>query len=150
MARKPFKSKKPPLRPMGRPSKYKPEFCDLLVDHMKKGLSFESFAGLDEVDVDVDTLYEWAKTHPDFSEAKGRGFSKRRLNLEKTGLEGQWNESESTFNVGSSSRSFNAAVWKFQMVNACGWTDVSKVELSAPKPIPLAYQPKSQRKKEDE
>lgn len=60
--------------PGGAPTKYKPEYCAMLVEHMKQGLSFDSFAS--KVGVCFDTLYEWVKVHPSFSEAKkiGKGF----------------------------------------------------------------------------
>ena len=58
----------------GRPSKYKPEFDEMLIKHMSQGMSFESFAGT--IDVCFDTLYEWLKIHPSFSEAKRLGVSK--------------------------------------------------------------------------
>jgi hypothetical protein len=57
--------------PVGRPSKYDPMFCELLIEHMSEGYSFESFAG--EVRVDRDTVYEWANAHQEFSDAKKRG-----------------------------------------------------------------------------
>lgn len=71
--------------PGGRPTLYQPEFCEMLVDHMDQGYSFESFAA--DVDVDRDTLYEWAKVHPQFSDAKKRGFAKSLKFLEKAGLD---------------------------------------------------------------
>jgi transposase len=58
----------------GRPSKYKPEFCEMVIAHMEKGNSFWSFAA--EVDVCFDTLSEWCRAHPEFSEAKKRGMAK--------------------------------------------------------------------------
>lgn len=58
----------------GRPSLYKPEYCDLVVKHMADGNSFWSFAAV--VDVCFDTLSEWTKVHPEFSEAKRRGVAK--------------------------------------------------------------------------
>lgn len=42
----------------------------MLVDHMKEGFSYESFAAIAETH--VDTLYEWEKVHPEFSDAKGK------------------------------------------------------------------------------
>lgn len=65
----------------GRPTKYKKEYCELLVQHMSQGLSFESFAG--EIDVNRDTVHEWATRHKDFSEAKRRGEAKSRIIWEK-------------------------------------------------------------------
>ena len=58
----------------GRPTKYKPEYCEKLIEHMSQGLSFESFAG--EVNVSRSTIYLWADEHPDFSDAKSIGASK--------------------------------------------------------------------------
>ena len=53
----------------------------MLVEHMEKGYTFESFAGV--ISVNQDTLHEWKKRHPDFSEAYSIGNSKRRLNDER-------------------------------------------------------------------
>jgi transposase len=58
----------------GRPSKYKPEYCEQLVKHMAEGYSFESFAAV--INVNRDTLYEWASVHVEFSDAKKRAFEK--------------------------------------------------------------------------
>jgi hypothetical protein len=59
---------------MGRPTKYKPEYCELLIKHMAQGNSFESFAA--DCDCSFESLYEWARVHPDFSEAKKIGMTK--------------------------------------------------------------------------
>lgn len=61
----------------GSLSKYKKEYDEKLIDHMAEGFSFESFAGL--ISVNQDTLYEWAKVHPSFSEAKKTAYEKSRL-----------------------------------------------------------------------
>ena len=58
-------------RPGGRPTKYKPEYCQQLINHMKMGRSYESFAA--EVHVCDDTLREWESKHPAFSAAKREG-----------------------------------------------------------------------------
>lgn len=67
----------PTGNPEGRPSKYKPEYCQLLIDHMKTGMSFESFGA--KVGTHWDTLYNWCKEHPEFIEAKKIG---KNLELE--------------------------------------------------------------------
>lgn len=56
-----------PKHPGGRPSKYKPEYCDMIVEHMKDGASMVSFAS--EIGVARCTLDQWAKDHPEFSGA---------------------------------------------------------------------------------
>ena len=68
----------------GRPTKYKKEYCEKLIAHMGQGLSFESFAGV--VDVDRDTVYHWLTLFPPFSDAKKKGTEKCRLFWEKMGI----------------------------------------------------------------
>jgi transposase len=60
--------------PGGRPTSYKPEYCEMLVEHMAQGLSFESFAAV--TDTWKAALYDWVKTYPEFSNAKQRGTEK--------------------------------------------------------------------------
>lgn len=80
------------LMVMGRPTLYKPEYCKKVIDHMAKGLSFESFAGT--IDTNRDTLYQWTKVHPDFSDAHKTGVDKSLLHWEKIGMEGLWEDRE--------------------------------------------------------
>ena len=49
-------------------SKYKPEYCQLLIEHMSKGMSFRSFAG--SISCGIRTIYDWCDRHPEFKEAK--------------------------------------------------------------------------------
>ena len=69
----------------GRPSKYKPEYCQMLIDHMGNGYSFESFAGI--INVCTDSLYNWQKMFPDFLEAHKVGHSNNRVFWESKALE---------------------------------------------------------------
>jgi hypothetical protein len=60
----------------GRPSKYKPEFCEHLIAHMKQGESFWSYASV--IEVCLQTLQEWTDPRsphfkPEFLEAKKKG-----------------------------------------------------------------------------
>lgn len=100
--------------PGGRPTKYKPEYCDKVVAHMKDGGSMHEFAR--EIEVHIDTLYEWMKVHEEFSEAvkKGKSFS-----------QGWW--------MGIARRSlftnnFNHVLWYMNMKNRFGWRDKQEVE----------------------
>jgi len=65
------------MMPAGRPTDYREGYCDDLIEHMSSGLSFESFAGW--CGCHVDTLYEWEKRHPEFSDAKKTAFEQNRL-----------------------------------------------------------------------
>lgn len=69
--------------PGGQPTKYKTEYCEMVTKHMSEGLSFESFAGV--IGVNRDTLYEWAKVHQNFSDAKTKGTAASLLFWEKLG-----------------------------------------------------------------
>jgi hypothetical protein len=88
---------------MARPTKYKPEYPDMLVKHMAGGLSFETFAAL--CDVCRDTLYEWASTRPDFSDAKKRGEAKSQMFWERLGRDAALGTVEK----------FNPTVWIYTM-----------------------------------
>lgn len=85
----------------GRPTDYKPEYCQMLIDHMAEGFSFESFAAV--VKVNRDTLYNWVAIHPDFSDAKKAGFDESRLTWEKIGRDiakkGEGNATAFIFNM---------------------------------------------------
>jgi hypothetical protein len=74
------KQKKKP-NPVGRPTDYKPEYCQMLIDHMEKVYSFESFAGV--IGVARETIYLWRKTHPEFLHAHNVGKMKVQLGVEK-------------------------------------------------------------------
>lgn len=60
--------------PGGRPSKYRPEYCDAIVEHMKDGASMTSFAA--EINVARSTINEWVENYPEFSEAVTRAKAK--------------------------------------------------------------------------
>ena len=98
----------------GRPTKYKPEYCEQLIAHMAKGFSFESFAGV--VSVNRDTVHEWANAHSQFSEAKKEGLEKNRLFWEEKGIIGI----------------VNPTIWIFNMKNRFPreWRDRTEVENS--------------------
>ena len=89
----------------GRKSKYTKETSEQLIQHMNNGRSYTSFAVL--IGVHVDTLYEWEKKYPEFSEAKKMAFSNSQSFWEDIGLK---------MAIGGN---FNA--WKFNMINRFGW-----------------------------
>lgn len=61
----------------GRPSSYKPEYCEQAEDFLAKGYSVAALAG--HLSVVKSTIYEWMKSHEDFSNAVKRGQSKAVL-----------------------------------------------------------------------
>ena len=67
----------------GRPSSYRPEYCEMLKQHMAQGFTLKSFAGL--VDVDEHTVHNWLNAHPEFLQSKKNGEAKMHLHYEKMG-----------------------------------------------------------------
>ena len=53
--------------PAGRPSKYDPAFCEVVIDVMRQGYSKTAAAA--EIGVDRGTLAAWAREHPEFHSA---------------------------------------------------------------------------------
>ena len=54
-------------RPVGRPTKYDPAYCDDVEAEMGNGLSLTAFAGV--IGVSRSTINEWIDANPEFSEA---------------------------------------------------------------------------------
>ena len=107
---------------VGRPSLYRPEYCQLLIEHMEKGLSYEAFAGV--VGVSKQTIYDWEKANEEFLDAKNRGIERARLFWEQKGLDGLFSETfEDKDAKTRSSKSINAPIWLINMKNRFGWRD---------------------------
>jgi hypothetical protein len=89
--------------PAGRPSSYKPEYCEQVVELGREGKSKAQIAAV--LDVDRETIDNWAAKQPDFSRSVTRA---RELSLawwEEQGQKGIW------------SREFNANAYSLQVRN---------------------------------
>ena len=115
-------------RPVGRPSKYRPEYCEMLVQHMSMGMTFTSFAGHPEIRVCRDTLYEWEKVHPEFSDARKRGIAASEHFFLEAGFSSMFDK-----------QNFNTTIWYMMMKNIHGWKDKQETTLEAGKSITLNY-----------
>ena len=115
------------LKSVGRPTKYKPEYCEQLIEHMAHGASFESFGAI--IRVCRDTLYEWCKVYPEFSDAKGVGKSCSLNWWEKTGR---------GITLGKI-KGGNSQVWRYNMSNLHGWTEKQETALSTNDKIKIEY-----------
>lgn len=102
---------------LGAPSKYKTEYCQGLIDHMKQGLSFETYAAV--LDINRDTLYEWAKVHPAFSDAKSRGKLHSQYMWEKMGVA-----------LAAGKLHGNSAAWKMNMENRFKWSEKKTTDVN--------------------
>lgn len=108
----------------GRPTKYRAEFCQMLIDHMAEGYSFQAFAGV--VHCSIDSLYEWAKVHDDFSEAKRIGTQVARHWWEKMGRMGLMGErvyKNEKDEIIREPFKMNTTVWVFSMKNRFKYHD---------------------------
>lgn len=113
-----IKKKKPTPNKRGAPTKYKPEYCQGIIDFFTKQLTasepelpfFSAYAR--EIQVNIDTLHEWKKVHANFSEAYKKCKQAQKEVLIKNGLNGGFN---STFSI-------------FTAKNILGWRDVKEIK----------------------
>lgn len=110
---------------MGRPTKYTPEAGARLIAIMRDGYTATAAAGA--MGIHRDTLYEWAKKHPDFSDALKRGHALRQFRLETQLL------------MALDGPSVRAAETALKTSGAPEWRDGEKLDpLGAPEENPLA------------
>jgi len=103
------------LLKVGRKTKYKPEYCQMLMAHMKQGLSYQSFGGVDGVGVSIETLYTWEEKFPEFLDAKKTGQASCLLWWERVG---------NSMAIGKLKGCLGTYV--FNMKNRFGWKDVKE------------------------
>ena len=108
----------------GRPSKYKPEYCTDILEYfnvapyrMVKGVKVANdmrfiSAYARHIKVCEDTIYEWAKVHPKFSESLKKV---KKMQLEHLVTNGLLNLFAQPFAI-------------FTMKNICGWRDKKEIE----------------------
>ena len=107
-------------RPVGRPSGYKPEYCELAIELGMLGKSPASIAS--RIGVPRETLYDWKEVHPEFSTA---------LQIAKVHEQHYWEEMGHGF-IGTPG--FNATVWKVSMAARFrhDYMEIKKTEVSGP------------------
>lgn len=55
-------------RDRGRPTEYKPEYCEMLIEAADRGLTLMAFAG--SIGKCYNTVYNWGEKYPDFAAAR--------------------------------------------------------------------------------
>lgn len=128
----------------GRPTTYKPEYCDKIIEYFSEppyrevmktvvtkmgdvvevptteATDFKSLAGFAIlIGTHRDTLHEWVKTYPDFSDAYKRAKEYQEHFLATNGNKGLINPSFSIFTA----------------KNVLNWRDKRDIELSPEKPL---------------
>ncbi len=114
-----FIEPKPATKPagyvFGRPTAYRPEFCEMVIEWGKLGKSKTWMAA--ELDVSKQTFYDWEKAHPDFLDATTRAMAHCQRWWEDAGQDGM------------RASLFNSTVWAKNM--NCRfrdeWTDRQEV-----------------------
>ncbi len=93
--------------PVGRPSPYKPEYCEIAKKLMKEGASKIEVAY--ELDVCRQTLDNWAKENVEFFNTINAGVDSS---------EGWWTK-QGRHNL--ENKDFNSRLWEINMMNRFGW-----------------------------
>jgi hypothetical protein len=133
--------KRPARKDEGRPSLYDPKYCSMLVAFMKRGgakvyrpmsLSHGLQAGSEIVDhpigklpalledfatkigVTMETLFEWGRKHPEFSESYDEARHIQKAQMLRGGLSG----------------AYNSPILNLAMKNMHGWKDKAEFEHS--------------------
>jgi hypothetical protein len=125
-ADQPTAQNKPAFTPakVGRPTKYKPEMCDQVIEMMAEGASKTEVAAC--LGINRETLNRWSKEIDEFSNAVKNGELLSQAWWEKEGR------------VSLRDKDFNATLWYMNMKNRHGWTD--KVEKKQTGSIKISWE----------
>ena len=94
--------------------KWKDEWSEILIHHMEKGYSFESFGAV--ANVNRQCLYQWVDKYPNFAQAKSLGDCKSRKFWEGLGIAGTCGKING----------FSSSTWIFTMKCRFGYRDGSE------------------------
>ena len=105
----------------GRPTDFKPEYCEMLIEHMRSGFTYTSFPAILPKGC-IATLYNWEKQFPEFLEAKRRGQT----------LLQYWDEKNLNAMITGKNSKGNTAAAIFKMKNCHGWREKTPEEQDEP------------------
>ena len=114
----------------GRPTEYKPEYCEAIIELMRDGRSIYEVAA--ELGVAKKTLYNWADAHEEFLHAKRLGEELSQAWWERQGRENLINRYQSD--------SLNASLWYMNMKNRFGWRDKIEQETTGKDGGPIQHE----------
>ena len=101
--------------PIGRPTKYKEEYCNKVIEWMAEGQSKVEVCA--NIGIYYDTFLSWQEKFPEFLESVKRGEKLCEAWWERLGRQGATCE-----------RDINPTTWIFNMKNRFNWSD--KVDAS--------------------
>ena len=102
------------VRDMGRPTKYKKEMCETVIELMREGASQDEVIG--HLDISRETFYRWKEENEEFSDSIKRG-----VRLSQT-----WWERQGRISL--KDREFNYTGWYMNMKNRFRWADKQEVK----------------------
>lgn len=111
----------------GRPSDYKPEYCEVAIEMMSRGDSICQVAA--HIKKRRETLRNWEKVHPEFAEALSLGRTLSQAWWEEQAKEGLW-----------AGKSFNFKVWHSTMKNRFEYRDTHEHLLRGDKNNPVQHE----------
>jgi hypothetical protein len=104
----------PAKNPEGRPSLYREEYCERVIQEMAQGVSLTGFAG--KIGVSKDAIYDWIREHSEFSHAVSRAKAARVL---------WWEEKLMRARYGAQA---SASIFALRNADPSEWRDVRNVQ----------------------
>lgn len=132
ITKKKTSKKKAIVKKAGQPSKYKPEYCKTIVEVLSTGDTMVCAAAT--IGVSKQTLHEWAKVHPEFSDALDRGRALCEKWWVNAGKQGMF--------MGGQNNPFQATIWKFFMSARFDWREKTDVVEDSNVTVNMSYDPK--------
>ena len=106
---------------IGHTPVYEERYCDMLVEHMGRGLSYETFSA--KINTHRQTLYDWEDRYDAWLYAKKRGAEASQLMWESIGVAQA---------VGDKKRGKGSVpTWIFNMKNRFNWADRNETNISS-------------------
>jgi hypothetical protein len=94
---------------LGRPSHYKEEYCEKIIEYFREGMSIEEICY--ELNIAKQTFYNWCENYPEFKQAKNIGVD----------LSCGWWKKQGRKQL--ENKDFSYTGWYMNMKNRFGWAD---------------------------
>src|SRR5262249_29980313 len=118
-------------RSVGRPSSYRRELCDRIIEAMASGLSAEAAAA--RIGISARSLFYWQQQHPEFLQAIQEGRHRCQL---------WWEERAIAMAKGGAGNAQIVMLGRNRSRAATGWNnDSTKLEHSGPEGGPVQIEP---------
>lgn len=110
----------------GRPTLYKPEYCEMLIKYGERGNYEAQFCA--DLGISLQCFNEWVHKYPDFGEAKRSFDAKIQAFMEKLGFNGMAGipikfKTADGKDVTTNPQRFNGTIWAMFMKNKHGYKD---------------------------